>query len=183
MLVKLLKPDKQAGGHVTEELCRKSMEDTDWRGRSGVNKMADIWQTTFSNAFSSMEIIAFWVKFHRNLFLLVQLTVSQHWFKYWFLAVNKIYVDAGETHKSWYVTGELSRKSMEDTDCKGEEWGEQNGRHFQMHFHEWKLFHFDSNFFEIYPVDNNWALVSGICLTDQVTSLYLSSLACPQEMW
>ena len=34
-----------------------------------------------------------------------------------------------------HVTGELCRKSMEDADWKGEEWGEQNGRHFQMHFH------------------------------------------------
>ena len=35
-------------------------------------------QTTFSNAFSWMKIFVFRFKFHSNLFLRVQLTISQH---------------------------------------------------------------------------------------------------------
>ena len=36
-----------------------------------MNKMADILQTTLSNAFSSMKIYVFWFKFHQSLFLSV----------------------------------------------------------------------------------------------------------------
>ena len=38
-------------------------------------------QTTFSNALSWMKILDFWLKFHWNLFLRVQLTITQHWFR------------------------------------------------------------------------------------------------------
>ena len=44
------------------------------------DKMATISQTTFSNAFSWMKSFVFQVNFHWNLFLRVQLTISQHWF-------------------------------------------------------------------------------------------------------
>ena len=40
-------------------------------------------QTTFSNAFSWMKKREFRVKSHRNLLLRLQLTISQHWFRYW----------------------------------------------------------------------------------------------------
>ena len=40
-------------------------------------------QTTFSNAFSWMKIFEFRLKFHWSLFLMVQLTIFQHWFRYW----------------------------------------------------------------------------------------------------
>ena len=49
----------------------------------GLNKMATIFQTTFSNAFSWIKIVAFWWKFHWNLFPRVQLTTFQHWFRKW----------------------------------------------------------------------------------------------------
>ena len=55
--------------------CEKSL--THW----GREKMAAILLTTFLNTFSSMEIFEFWLKFHWNLFLRVQSTISQHWFK------------------------------------------------------------------------------------------------------
>ena len=45
------------------------------------DKMAAIFQTTISNAFSWMNMHEFWLKFHRRLFLRVQLTISQHWFR------------------------------------------------------------------------------------------------------
>ena len=44
-------------------------------------KMAAIFQTTFSNAFSSMKINEFW--FHWSLVPSVQLTIFHHWFRYW----------------------------------------------------------------------------------------------------
>ena len=45
--------------------------------------MADILRTTFSNAFPSMKMFEFRLKFHRGLFQSVQLTVFQHWFRFW----------------------------------------------------------------------------------------------------
>ena len=46
-----------------------------------LNKMAVISQMTFSNAFSWMKSLVLWFKFHWSLFLRVQLTISQHWFR------------------------------------------------------------------------------------------------------
>ena len=47
----------------------------------GRDKMADIFQTTFSNAFSWMKILEFRLKFHWSLVLIDQLTIFQHWFR------------------------------------------------------------------------------------------------------
>ena len=47
----------------------------------GLDKMDAISQTTFSSAFSWMKIFWFWLKFHWSLFLRVQLTIFQHWFR------------------------------------------------------------------------------------------------------
>ena len=48
----------------------------------GLNKMVNILETTFSNVFSWMKIIAFWFKFHWSLFIRVQLT-NDHCFREW----------------------------------------------------------------------------------------------------
>ena len=48
-----------------------------------LDKMAAISQTIFSDAFSLMKSSSLWFKFHETLFLVVQLTITQHWFKYW----------------------------------------------------------------------------------------------------
>ena len=45
------------------------------------DKMDAISQTTFSNAFSWMKMFEYRSKFHWSLFLRVQLTISQHWFR------------------------------------------------------------------------------------------------------
>ena len=45
------------------------------------DKMDAIFQTTFSNAFSWMKIYEFRLSFHWSLFLWVQLTILQHWFR------------------------------------------------------------------------------------------------------
>ena len=45
--------------------------------------MCAISQTTFSNAFSWKKIYEFRLKFHWRLFLRIQLTTFQHWFRQW----------------------------------------------------------------------------------------------------
>ena len=50
-------------------------------GQVRLDKMAAISQTIFSDAFSSMKNFVFWLKFHWNLFLRVQLTITEIWFR------------------------------------------------------------------------------------------------------
>ena len=45
--------------------------------------MAAIYQTAFSNAFSSIKMYEFRLRFHWSLFPNVQLTIFQHWFRLW----------------------------------------------------------------------------------------------------
>ena len=47
----------------------------------GRDKMAAVSQTILSNAFSWMKMLEFWLRFHWSLFLRVQLTIFQHWFR------------------------------------------------------------------------------------------------------
>ena len=44
----------------------------------GPNKMAHIWLTTFSKAFSWKKLFVFWLKFHWSFVTRVQLTIIQH---------------------------------------------------------------------------------------------------------
>ena len=53
-----------------------------------LDKMAAISQTIFSGAFSWMKSFVFWLKFYWSLFLRVQFTIIQHWFRKW-LGVEK----------------------------------------------------------------------------------------------
>ena len=50
--------------------------------------MDAISQTIFSSAFSWMKMFEFRLKFHWSLFLKVQLTIFQHWFRKWLGAVQ-----------------------------------------------------------------------------------------------
>ena len=52
------------------------------------DKMAVVSQTIFSNAFPWMKMYGFRLKFHWSLFLRFQLTIFQHWFRYWLGAVQ-----------------------------------------------------------------------------------------------
>ena len=54
----------------------------------GRDKMDAISQTTFSSAFSWMKIFEFRLKFHCSLLPGVQLTIFQHWFRWWLGAVQ-----------------------------------------------------------------------------------------------
>ena len=47
----------------------------------GRDNMAAMFQTTFLNAFTWMKMPEFRLRFHLNLFLRVQLTIFQHWFR------------------------------------------------------------------------------------------------------
>ena len=49
----------------------------------GRDKMDAISQTTLSNAFSWMKMLEFQLKFPWSLFIRGQLTIFQHWFRWW----------------------------------------------------------------------------------------------------
>ena len=49
----------------------------------GWDKMAAIFQRTFSNTFSWMKMNEFQLKFHWSLFPRVKLTIFKHWFRLW----------------------------------------------------------------------------------------------------
>ena len=51
-------------------------------------QMDAISQTPFSNAFSWMKMFEFRLRFHWRLFLRFQITIFQHWFRYWLGAVQ-----------------------------------------------------------------------------------------------
>ena len=52
-----------------------------WLTHWGRNKMADIYQTTFSNVFSWMKMYKFRVRFHWSSSPRIQLTIFRHWFR------------------------------------------------------------------------------------------------------
>ena len=47
----------------------------------GRDNMAANFRRIFSDALSWMKSCVFWLKFHWSLFLMVQLTITQHWFR------------------------------------------------------------------------------------------------------
>ena len=61
----------------------------------GWDKMAAILQTTFSNLFSWMKMYEIRLKLHWSLFLQVQLTIFQHWFRWW--------LDAGQATNHYLI--------------------------------------------------------------------------------
>ena len=65
------------GERVYDDNFRATYNLTHW----GRDKMAAISQTTLSIAFSWMKMLEFRLIFHWSLFLSVQLTIFQHWFR------------------------------------------------------------------------------------------------------
>ena len=64
----------------------KLVKDAEWLSGNRftylpLDKMATNSQMIYSDAFSWMTTFVFWLQFHQSLFLRVQLTISQHWFK------------------------------------------------------------------------------------------------------
>ena len=82
-------------------ICHFRIRLTHW----GRDKMAAIFQTTFSNGFSWMKMYEFRLKFHWSLFQRAQLTIFQHWFRayqatshylsQWWLIYWRIYAPLG----------------------------------------------------------------------------------------
>ena len=59
-----------------------------WVNTLRPRQMVAISQTTLSIAFSWMKMLEFRLRFHWNLFPSFQLTIFQHWFRYWLGAVQ-----------------------------------------------------------------------------------------------
>ena len=62
------------------------LSDSHWWKRlthSGLDTIPAISQTTFSNALSWMKMYEFRLRFHWSLFPRIQLTILQHWFRWW----------------------------------------------------------------------------------------------------
>ena len=92
----------------------------------GRDKMDAISQTTLSNAFLRMKMLKFWLKFHCSLFLRVQLTRFQDWFRQrlgacqatshylnqWWLVYWRIYASLGLNELSMSVGGDIVAKQF-----------------------------------------------------------------------
>ena len=65
----------------------------------GRDKMENVSQTIFPNVFSSINVIEFWLTFHWSVFLKPQLTIFQHWFRWWLGAVQA----AGHYMNQWWL--------------------------------------------------------------------------------
>ena len=65
----------------TQEFLRVPICECKYLTHWGRDKMNTISQTTLSSAFSWMKMFKFRLKFHWSLFLKVQLTIFQHWFR------------------------------------------------------------------------------------------------------
>ena len=75
----ILRQRPRYGSRVMRINIPGSLNLTHW----GRDTMAAFSQTTVWNAFSWMKILEFRLKFHWSLFLRVQLTIFQHWFREW----------------------------------------------------------------------------------------------------
>ena len=75
------------GNSMLYKVCyvAKFVLPTHW----GQVKMTALFQTTFWNGFSWMKMYEFWLEFHWNLFLGVQLTIFQLWLRWW-LCANQV---------------------------------------------------------------------------------------------
>ena len=67
-------------------------------------KIPAVFQTTFSNAFSRMKVYEFRFKFHLSLFLSVQLTITQPWFR----QPTKIWTIDGSVYWRIYASLDLN---------------------------------------------------------------------------
>ena len=67
--------------HMVSQILVNNCSGHDSLTHWGQDKMAAIFQTTFSNEFSWMKMFKFRLRFHWSLFPRVQLTIFQHWFR------------------------------------------------------------------------------------------------------
>ena len=93
--------------------------------------MAAIFQTTSSNAFSWTKAYEFRSRFHWSLFLRVQLTIFQHWFRWWlgadqatshclnqwWLIYRRLYASLGLIELSFAQSTTISLRYDDDMPC------------------------------------------------------------------
>ena len=121
------------------------------------DKMAAISQTVFSNAFSSMKMYKFLSRFHWYLFLRNQLTIFQHWFRWW-LGIGQV---TSHYLNQWWLVYWRIYASLWHTEAKA------NGHHFAIDVFKCLLFNENlrilikdfTGLFPKGPIDNNPALV------------------------
>ena len=126
----------------------------------GRDEMDAISQTTLSNAFSWMKMFAYRLKFHWSLFLRVQLTISQHWFRWWLGA------DQATSHylDQWWLDYRRIYASLglnELTHWGRTNWSPFRGRHFQTHLFLLKKYKSITILFKFFPkaqltIFQNW---------------------------
>ena len=73
----------------------------------GRDKMATIFQTTFSNVFSFIERFVFWFELHWSLFQRVLFTINRQWFRYWLSAGQATSHDLNVRRDHWSMDAEL----------------------------------------------------------------------------
>ena len=80
-----------------------------------LGRMTAISQTISLDAFSWMKSFVFWFEFHWNLFIRVQLPITEHWFRYG-LATNRrqtiIWTNADPIH--WRIYAALGGDKLMD---------------------------------------------------------------------
>ena len=80
--------DIQMGARYNRWVNGAKGDQGDFSLNWGRDKMAAVSQTMFSNAFPSKKMYEFRLKLHWSSFLMFQLTIFQHWFRYWLGAVQ-----------------------------------------------------------------------------------------------
>ena len=83
-IIVFISPESESVSRVTMIQGRVPCRFTHW----GRDKMDATSQTTFSSTFSWTKMYEFRLKVHWSLFLRVQLTIFQHWFRQWLGAVQ-----------------------------------------------------------------------------------------------
>ena len=100
--------------HIWQLSCSDICQTFKYWGR---DKIDAIFQTTCLNAFSWMKLYKFQWKFHWGLFLKVQLTIPQHWLRWWldadqatshylhqwWLVYWRIYASLGLNELAWFI--------------------------------------------------------------------------------
>ena len=84
----------------------RAIENVAWT-HWGHDKMDALPQTKFSSAISWLKMCEFWLKCQWSLFLRVQLTIFQHWFRLWLGAVQQmesLLTHIGVTRPQWIKT-------------------------------------------------------------------------------
>ena len=133
--------------NIQNIICTSIIMRGFWLNTLRPRQMAAIFQMTFSNAFSWMKMFEFRLKFHGSLFLRFQLTIFQHWFRYWlgaiqatshylnqwWLAYRRIYASLGLSELKPYTTCQV--------ECLMREKDHTETIRFGYHPHWWSFAH------------------------------------------